>query len=404
MTVLEKSILDQAYNHFVNSNDFNGLANYNLQSDASFEEVSKAIINLIDADYINIADGRYSINSHIIHSSFPSKKEQQALFENKANKSFCIYPSETYLKAHRNTDSLANKPFDKMMALGFPQLKALYFTPDVLVKYSIDPRFHFTFNDYYGKIHSTDDNVPQESIFLETFGIGRNGQDRIIVSFPRCLRKMSPQNQVHWASYLIEDSSNCETLQNYLDNALYGNWNFIQTVYRAILQEIENISVLTKGIWGHSFFRNTFKKEELEGFDMLFLPTKNMYNQFIMLLEKITVSNIDDKFFDTIQWNRIGDDGKMKGSMLCLKEWLNVVTSSDVRDDIVNPLKELRHERQCPAHAIEGNEYSTEYLQMQNKFSNSIYGSLNLFKGLLQTHPKAKEIKIPHDKTQYYVV
>ena len=70
-----------------------------------------------------------------------------------------------------------------------------------------------------GKIHSTDDNVPQESIFLETFGIGRNGQDRIIVSFPRCLRKMSPQNQIHWASYLIEDSLNCETLQNYLDNA-----------------------------------------------------------------------------------------------------------------------------------------------------------------------------------------
>ena len=154
MTDLEKSILDQAYNHFVNSNDYNGLANYNLQSDFSCEEVSKAIINLIDADYINIADGRYSINPHIIHSSFPSKKEQQTLFENKANKSFCIYPSETYLKAHRNTDSLANKPFDKMMALGFPQLKALYFTPDVLVKYSIDPRFHFTFNDYYGKIHS----------------------------------------------------------------------------------------------------------------------------------------------------------------------------------------------------------------------------------------------------------
>jgi len=108
MTDLEKSILDQAYNHFVNSNDYNGLANYNLQSDFSCEEVSKAIINLIDADYINIADGRYSINPHIIHSSFPSKKEQQTLFENKANKSFCIYPSETYLKAHRNTDSLAN--------------------------------------------------------------------------------------------------------------------------------------------------------------------------------------------------------------------------------------------------------------------------------------------------------
>ena len=36
--------------------------------------------------------------------------------------------------------------------------------------------------------------------------------------------------------------------------------------------------------------------------------------------------------------------------------------------------------------------------------SNSIYGSLNLFRGLLQTHPKAKEIKIPYDNTQYYVV
>ena len=85
-------------------------------------------------------------------------------------------------------------------------------------------------------------------------------------------------------------------------------------------------------------------------------------------------------------------------------KWLNVVTSSDVKDDIVNPLKELRHERQRPAHVIEENEYSTDYLQVQNKFSNSIYGSLNLFRGLLQTHPKAKEIKIPYDNTQYYVV
>lgn len=101
MTDLEKTILDQAYNYFVNSNDFNGLANYNLHADVSCEEVSKAIINLIDADYINIADGRFSINPHIIHSSFPSKKELQALFENKINKSFCIYPSETYLKAQK---------------------------------------------------------------------------------------------------------------------------------------------------------------------------------------------------------------------------------------------------------------------------------------------------------------
>ena len=45
MTDLEKSILDQAYNHFVNSNDYNGLANYNLQSDFSCEEVSKARIS-----------------------------------------------------------------------------------------------------------------------------------------------------------------------------------------------------------------------------------------------------------------------------------------------------------------------------------------------------------------------
>lgn len=44
MTDLEKSILDQTYNHFANSNDFNGLANYNLQSDASYDEVSKAIM------------------------------------------------------------------------------------------------------------------------------------------------------------------------------------------------------------------------------------------------------------------------------------------------------------------------------------------------------------------------
>lgn len=47
---------------------------------------------------------------------------------------------------------------------------------------------------------------------------------------------------------------------------------------------------------GTFLFRNTFKKEELEGFDMLFLPTKNMYNQFIMLLEKLLLATLMTNF------------------------------------------------------------------------------------------------------------
>lgn len=44
MTDLEKSILDQAYNHFVNSNDYNGLANYNLQSDFHAKRCQKPLL------------------------------------------------------------------------------------------------------------------------------------------------------------------------------------------------------------------------------------------------------------------------------------------------------------------------------------------------------------------------
>lgn len=61
----------------------------------------------------------------------------------------------------------------------------------------------------------------------------------------------------------------------------------------------------------------------------------------------------------------------------------------------------FRKERQSPAHKIEVNKYSNEYLLKQHKLCTEVYASLNLLRRLLQSHPKVKEYSVKYPNTQY---
>lgn len=68
----------------------------------------------------------------------------------------------------------------------------------------------------------------------------------------------------------------------------------------------------------------TYSKSELKTFDMLTFPSLDVYNQFLLLLEKVVISNIDINFFKLFV-DTVDDNGKLKGSLVCLKEWLEIV-------------------------------------------------------------------------------
>ena len=162
---------------------------------------------------------------------------------------------------------------------------------------------------------------------------------------------------------------------------------------------MENINVLTQQAFDKIFFKKIFKKENLEGFDLLSFPSENCYNQYLLLLEKIIIGNIDYKFFESLMCT-IDDNGNTKGTLKCIKEWINRVYPS-VLQDIHTPLHKLREERQQPAHKISSNYYDKEFLNRQHTITTQVYHSLNTLRRLLQSHPKNKNICIPYKETQY---
>lgn len=403
------SIVNDIVKHYTESNDFKGLANYNLYRYGITEyEINDVLKDLIKEGKIAIITSRQDDNPHIIRFGFSSIAEQLDFFNNtKSNTSFCIYPTRALLEqVLTETSDDIKFPFRKMLRYGYPQFKALYFSWDVLYRYATDPRYEYEFSDYSGSITTSPNSGLRDDqiINLKTFGIGRDDSNsHVVVAFPRYLAELPSSIQIEWEAKLITNQDGCKVLQNYLDNQFRCSWNFPQTVYRSLLEEIQNINRITETVFMRKFFRKEYKKAELRNFDMITLPSNKEYSDFVLLLEKILVSNIDDKFFDTIGISRKDSEGNIKGSLKCLSEWLDEVCPQ-ARNEIVQPLKDLRKKRQKPAHEIGNNTYDSKLVEEQQKLTEPVFWSLFKLRKLLQSHPKANNINLEHDKTNEFII
>ena len=60
----------------------------------------------------------------------------------------------------------------------------------------------------------------------------------------------------------------------------------------------------------------------------------------------------------------------------------------------MKPLKNVRKERQTPAHKIISNQYDKEYYEKQLNIMEECYFSLKSIRKNLQSHPKAKTVEL----------
>ena len=356
-------LIQKIIDYYLKSNDYNGISD-SMLTDLPLDnnKIKQELTALVLDGQVGVISSSFDTNPYINRFGFPDINVQLEELQN-AFVDCIIYPTPKMISSKITLDY--TKPMEQYLLLGHPQLIALFFEYDVLLTYALEPRFHFEFNDYSGSIQSSDKVDERRYIELKTFGIGRDEDKLVIVAFPRYLRNMSPANQILWESHRIQDVSHCRVLKSYLDNEIYGSWNSPNTVYHSILSEIENINVLSERIFGIKFFRVPFKKKELACFDMLPFPSQQLYDEFLLLLEKVTVSNINDKFFNRLISDVLFEDGRRKGSLYCLGEWLDRV-SPQGKDRICNPLKKVREERQPPAHKVQSNSYAPELLNKQH--------------------------------------
>lgn len=159
----------------------------------------------------------------------------------------------------------------------------------------------------------------------------------------------------------------------------------------------------------HKFFRKEYSLEsrEVDGYRIILIPTLKNYYEFVGILEKIVVHNIN---YDTFQKTalvikaieRRDKNGEVKGSLAMLEEWLSInyisynpYLEERIKDEVFIPLRKIRKERQIYAHELYSNERNNSLYKKQNDLIRSTYDALMILRLILNSHPKNKNLQAP---------
>ncbi len=421
-----ENIIKIVYDFFVESHDFNGilLRDLSTKSGLPYVEIIDIVKQLVEQDIVTVQAGH---NPHIITFFGTIEKQIEVLEEAKSSKvtpvdtiaglnvytetlPLGIYPTKNYLSEHRPTNNLETKPFTRLLSLGHSQLEAFFFDIDVMERYSKDPRYKFEFRDYSGSIsyHVDDDEsaLVKESnqIFLKTFGLGKDREnDRVAVVFLRYLSALTSEHQLYWISF--QNNNDCRMYHEYYQNSIEGSWSTSYSVFSGYLYEQEALNNIVEAVFGVPLFNQTFIEDKRpDNFTFLFIPTLANYHDFILTLDKITSDNINKQFFKTLG---IADqateviNGKpqvfMKGTLTMLHEWLEreiVITEGSI-SALMQPFKDIRKERQAPAHKVSKNTFDKSFIEKQDTYIWAAYSAMRNLRTLFQKHPDADGVKIP---------
>lgn len=436
-----KNIEKLVFSFFCDSSDYNGIPLRQVSQDLNldYEKSIDLIKELVKSEIVSIQS---STNPHIIGFKHHPVKSQLEILEHaksiKVEKQLfgnfelaveqteypiCLYPTPKYAKENRDVDRYGYAKYSVELALSEPQMSFRFFETDVLERYSNEPRFDFEFNDFSGQISCKydDEGNPilreEDQIFLKSFGMGFDSSGaRVVAVMLRDLGRLSSEHQVTWSAKEIP-CKECKVLEDYFNNLILGQWITSKSVFTALIDEINAIYKLTESIFGVSLFRKELDGEHRpKNFTFFFSPTSKNYYDFINLLDKYLSENINKSFFEGVleleELKPIGDnmvERVQKGTLRLLEEW--VAKSFRFPDDsfpkkMLKPLKDVRSERQKPAHKVIENNYNPEFIDKQKKIVEACYISIGSLRRNIQTHPKAKGVelddRLDQDNVKYF--
>lgn len=424
-------IKERIYDFFVKSNDFNGipLRQISVEFNIKYKTSIDILKSLVEEGSVSIQS---STNPHIIHSHhYPTEIQLRILEDAKNIKAkkistigdisimsegteypICLYPSQKYLYSKRDLSEFNKTEYTRQLALGEPQLKPIFFDIEVLERYINDPRFNFKFEDYSGSIsyNYNESNNPivrkEDQIFLQTFGLGfdESGK-RLSVVYLRYLKDLTWEHQVYWKSK--EARGDCKMVKEYYDNIVNGSWTFSFSIFSAFIGESTCLNQLAIAAFGKPIFQKEFNDEKRpKEFTFFFTPTLKNYNEFILLLDKMISDNINKEFFigeiELFELEKIEEglvERRPKGTLRLFEEWLNSKyrePDQNLIKEVFEPFKNVRKQRQNPAHKINENVYDEKYTDKQREVIKGCYESVRLLRHIFQRHPKARKVEIPN--------
>ena len=398
----KRDILKKTTDYYLNSPDFNGLPV------RSFPDSAKTIKKLILAEKIDLVRGDGHPNPHI--KALPPDTVEQQIQKIEANGlgEGCIYPTSQHLKNVVNTSDYPDEPFKLDIALGKPVLSHAAFDIRSLEYYLNDPRYHYEVSDSHGCIYLKDEVggkiSSHDDILLDRIGFcfleNRSGA---IAVFYWDLLKLNREQQKLWKSRQIDEASRLHPA--YFRTSIIGDFYEGCSIFRAVVYEIGFINELCNLINFRPMFKETFEESKYpKKFHFLIRPTESAYQDFVSLLDKILSENINPKLFAKDSMKKVGytENGEkvtqMKGTLTALQEWLGEIYNFEDKNaprEILQSFRDVRKQRQKPAHKISLDEYDQKYFGMQADLLQDVWNSLSTIRSILAMHPKCQNFELP---------
>ncbi|MDR3644018.1 MAG: AAA family ATPase [Clostridia bacterium] len=398
------TVIKEVIDYYINSRDFNGLPIYNMKNYGY-----NVLCDLIDDNLIEVLNDADGINPHIKSFSIDTPLETQKKYISNNKLYSVLYPTK---KALANVEIDAQKPFTSIMLRGSEQFKILYFDINILDTYASNPKYRIVDYGYRGQIYPKNQYCDEDIVendYIKDFGMAyKKSSDRIeraIGVFICDLAKLPPKKQLRWQSFLHSNQNDYCVASGFIDNLILGKWVTKVWIFDALLEEINIINKQCTAIGIPTLFCHTFSThytEKPEGYRNILFPTLKNFDDFVLVLEKITVNNISYKTFQVDapyvkKVKRNDDTGNNKSSLVMLEEWLkqNIRTPEDISKQIINPLRNLRKMRQQPAHEIVANQYDISLYQRQADLMDITYDAIRAIRLFLANHPLAKDVEVP---------
>lgn len=402
-------LLNLATDFYMKSLDFNGLPVHALDMDT--DGLRALLRPLIEAGALYVNYGDRHPNPHILAFE-PEPREQQ--LEKLATNDLagaCLYPTVGHLEKVVDREAYRSRPYSLELALGYPTLGHHFFDLSILESYRNDPRYYYNF-DISGMISIHDDHFGQstmaerDQVLLQSFGLALSKDHGWgVVVFRRYLSSLSPEHQQIWKAKQEDDRDKFVPHPDYWRSSILGEWHEKLSLFRAFLEEMEQVNALCQHIGRPALFRNTYIENRPNDFGYLIRPTGRELANFAGVLDKMLSDNINRDFFqDEVPYEDELPDKKgrivvtQRGTIRILDEWIKLkfrTSDTELIEHAIKTLKDVRKKRNPNAHSIRPDEYDITLFKEQIKLMRNAYRAVVTLRQILQFHPAARGYEVP---------
>jgi len=385
------------------SSDFNGLpiCLQNLDNDDR-----RIIRELIQDGLIDLHFGEIHPNPHIKATSLGSKGEQIKNIESDRYEFACAYPTSAHLGLVVDRSIYDCHPFTLRLALGEPALEFHAFDLDILESYRNDPRYLYTCDDISGNICISDryyeDAAMREAdkILLRGFGFCFDkNSTRAVAAYVRDLSQLSPEHQQKWETRRI--SGEFCLHPDFLARS-WGQFPKGISVFSAFLKEQKLVNKMCERMGKPPLFRKIYvERDRPRYFGFLIRPTRHEYEHFVHSLDRLMSDNLNRKFFrgdvsleDEIRQNDGRIEIRQKGTIKLLEDWLQRKFRTTYRNPInemIDTFREVRKQRQKPAHTNSDDEFNQDFLHKQRDIMERAYHAINVLRQIFAQHSSNRD-------------